>query len=527
MKNKALKRVLSVLLCVCVFCFSFTVTAFADISIDDVIDTQFSNWSELPDDFKALGEAYYNALVQSDSLGSWFKNASEVPISWYKVLKDGTPVLSPVSKIFYTIDDFGNLFVDDYHSDGGRHRADSVVVPATDFKDYLDNTSYQYFPKNASGKMSFRTDSRFLRHLATISGTYDTYIRSTLYDGTSFCALGDNAQEIYAVRFYKTNESAYYGLSQLHFVMTITEHWFEDRDEIEYLGYTLTCEHWDMINGDRTESKTLILFDDVQYQYFDLGRDSYGFSIAYYDSLINYNKYSVKGEPGPSRDIPSSLVYTPDLSLSLDIRNIYKHFRADKGDLKLTAHDDICDFNGLCDFGYIASATPITMEYSIDTTKIPDNYYITISGDTVYDYSITNPETGQSDTINNYITNNYTYVTNNNPGSGSGSGLGGNITVDGKVEVGGTVGVDINVKVPDININVNQGNVGGGDNLGDYVDTSGSVTEIGGVISKLPELSKGFTDYLKGFFTWLPTEIYGLIVLILVISVFNAIRSRR
>ena len=70
--------------------------------------------------------------------------------------------------------------------------------------------------------------------------------------------------------------------------------------------------------------------------------------------------------------------------------------------------------------GYYYSNTPIVISYTIDTTKIPDNYYITVGGDTIYDYNITNPSTGDTTTINNYITNNYTFITNpDNPDIGT------------------------------------------------------------------------------------------------------------
>lgn len=48
----------------------------------------------------------------------------------------------------------------------------------------------------------------------------------------------------------------------------------------------------------------------------------------------------------------------------------------------------------------------------IDYDKIPDNYTITINGDTIYDYDITNPDTGDHGTVNYYITNNYTLPEN-------------------------------------------------------------------------------------------------------------------
>lgn len=90
-----------------------------------------------------------------------------------------------------------------------------------------------------------------------------------------------------------------------------------------------------------------------------------------------------------------------------------------------SAHDTACAYGVADDVGYYYSNTPIVVSYTIDTTKIPDNYYITVGGDTIYDYNITNPATGDTTTINNYITNNYTFITNpdnpDNPGSSGGT----------------------------------------------------------------------------------------------------------
>lgn len=113
------------------------------------------------------------------------------------------------------------------------------------------------------------------------------------------------------------------------------------------------------------------------------------------------------------------------------------------------------------DIGFILSSEPfelVSNQTKIDYDKIPDNYTITITGDTIYDYDITNPDTGDHSTVNNYITNNYTIPGGKNddddPSSGGGSGtISGDVTVGGKVDVSGKIEID--TKPIDININVN------------------------------------------------------------------------
>lgn len=78
------------------------------------------------------------------------------------------------------------------------------------------------------------------------------------------------------------------------------------------------------------------------------------------------------------------------------------------------------------DYGFIISSSPFTLygnQTSIEYDRIPDDYVITIDGDTIYDYPITDPSTGKSTTINNYITNNYIIG-----GDDSGGGSGGDTT---------------------------------------------------------------------------------------------------
>lgn len=190
------------------------------------------------------------------------------------------------------------------------------------------------------------------------------------------------------------------------------------------------------------------------------------------------------------------------------------------------------------DYGFICSSEPFQLfgsQTSIDYDKIPDNYTITINGDTIYDYDITNPDTGKTTKITNYITNNYTIPDDGGSSGDSGSGSGtvsGNVTVGGKVDVSGKIEID--TKPIDININVNNsgsgsgssGTSGAGENIGDYIDTGTIETDINGYLDKVPKVSKDFIDYLKDFFAWLPPEIYGLLILGLIVAIFCRISGR-
>ena len=194
------------------------------------------------------------------------------------------------------------------------------------------------------------------------------------------------------------------------------------------------------------------------------------------------------------------------------------------------------DTNKNDDWGYIMSNEPFQLfanQAQIDYDKIPDNYTITINGDTIYDYDITNPDTGDHGTVNYYITNNYTLPENGSKDdtkddSGSGT-VSGNVTVGGKVDVSGKIEID--TKPIDININVNGGGSGSsgsgtGESIGDYIDPGDVDTDIDKYLDKIPSVSKNFIDYLKDFFSWLPPEIYGLLILGLLVAIFCRISGR-
>ena len=174
------------------------------------------------------------------------------------------------------------------------------------------------------------------------------------------------------------------------------------------------------------------------------------------------------------------------------------------------------DTNKNDDWGYIMSNEPFQLfanQAQIDYDKIPDNYTITINGDTIYDYDITNPDTGDHGTVNYYITNNYTLPENGSKDdtkddSGSGT-VSGNVTVGGKVDVSGKIEID--TKPIDININVNGG--GSGSSGSGDVSSSPEGVEFDQDVSLnnyygwMQEQTTGFSGFMKNFFSWLPDPI--------------------
>lgn len=382
--------------------------------------TQYSNWSELPDNFKNLGEAYVNTFK---SIGSkdFFGSAAEVPISWYHILDDTTPVLSVGGQIFYYLDKSGNLKFTKKGSSGTNSiednatlvdSRDKLAVDGKTFQKHIEKTNEEYSPKSTGKYISYRKDEWHEKYHN--SGTI--YCSLPLYNG-GFC--GERWNEVYLMPFYTDGEYRYYSEFQLHFYLERVDN--ESGD-----GWTTTFAVDWFSNFDDIDSKkgTIIIKQGMtspEYVFFNSCSDVSGrFPLLMYPSFSE----------SVSRPIGSLNVRYLSTG-STEFNRYYK-----SGDLltfvggfsghfskTFSGHDTSCVYGSADDIGYYYSNTPIVISYTIDTTKIPDNYYITVGGDTIYDYNITNPATGDTTTINNYITNNYTFITSpDNPDIGTGGG---------------------------------------------------------------------------------------------------------
>lgn len=570
MNNKILKAVMSVVLCVAVFFGSFvntsvyvyataetvlmilgavldvqnTVSLLSELSKECIAANAESNlakkaecrvvWKKLYSFFESESDfrqfitdvQRFQANIMSgstdpfaDFVSVYGEDFREIFYEMIKVLEWTFPNSSDTSvNLFADVDELCEWLNSTSSNDYFYNDNGDVVMPSSDFKAAITESNTLYTPKNATGKVSYRNDTRWHDYQDSRNVSYQFL---SFFENGKFLATGTD--EMYSVFFYKTDTDEYYGQYQFHFYFTEAEHEYTDRDEVYYTK-VLNIEYWDNVDGGSQVEKILLGSYDLEgYNYVSFCVDSYSYrlSATIYETLFKYLNFQHIN----TWQIGSSLfdllcLYSSDLGTSLNYFSLYNHFSK-----ATSVHDSTCTYNGLCDIGYYGSVAPISTKYAIDTNRIPDNYYITTNGDTVYNYTITNPETGESDSITNYVTNNYTYITapdSGNGNSGTGGTLNGEITVGGNVNVGGEV--DINV-----NVNVNGSEGGGSDiNVDDYINTDGADVDVNDVIGKLPQLSKGFTDYLRSSLDWISDkkELYGLILLILVIGVFNMLRRR-
>ena len=392
---------------------------------------------------------------------------------------------------------------------------DPVTVPSEVFKDVITSDTTRT-PKNTRNIMSWRNDPRYSE-----KGDSLTCPRLTWYSLSQggFVPLG-GGDEIYMIPYYTDGDHMYFGTFQFHAVFSISDFvpggGGDSNLFLEWLAFEPSLEDF---NGSKD------ICTDSYYSYFDFSlSDSSAkgrFYVEQYLSLQDFSNRTRKS--GVYFTIPSdvfcSLVCADDLGLTLDMSTVGgSHFGK-----SVAAHDESCDIGSGEDMGYFCSSTPIELDYHIDTQRIPDNYYITVEGDTVYDYTITNPDTGQSSTVNEYITNNYTYVTNEG-GSSSGGTVGGNVTVGGQIDVSGSVdvGVDVNVSVPDININVN----GGAGGTGALPDVDVNTDPLDEYLNSALEESSGIRHFFAAFFDFCPPEIFTLLCIGLTFVVLGRILGR-
>ena len=445
--------------------------------------------------------------------------------------------------IYYFLLEDNDIFIVTSDCTGGFISSGYFFLPSSHFKQDIEEAKEDivYYPLGSVSKVSWKTDKNFSNSSFDSDRTARYF---TILEKYNFFGI-DGLKEFYAVPFFEYGDELYFSNYCIYFNLGIQQ--INSSGEISL--HTFDIGYVDTLNtaADLTNPEAYkALFDETKYS---LAEESYIvnrinsnlYSAWYYsgfgNSIALQKREDFFSNPGltnagggcaffkgfyPFKKLYNSKNST--LSVSDSVFNSY----FTKGSLSEKAED----------YGFYISETPIIMDCfgsDIDTSKIPDTYYITVSGDTIYDYSITNPDTGQSSTINEYITNNYTYITNNNPsGDGSGSGttggnvtVGGNVGVNGSVNVGGEVkfGGEVNVGVDvspiDINVNVS-GNGGAG-------ESGGEPPEIGGLddlVGYLPEKSPVISQYLKIFFDTLPPELLALILAGVAVAVIKLIFRR-
>lgn len=560
------KKLLSILSVLSIFCLSFSLSFFssdssayaAELDFDSAVSYNLSSWDSAPDDLISLADSYVSYC--SDI----YSSRSQISLDWiYKVGESFC--ISPRSGLYYYLED-GSLYryTDSsiaHSSGGGSHSggshsagvtlvssSDSVEVDSSSFKDYITIENSNIIPKNHfQSKLSYRTDPYWYDDKAP-SGS----LRFTIYDGSGFCPEHyERTNGVYLLPFYEDGEGmkyfAYYQY-HLYFETGTDDNEGKCRVRADIIGLDFAGKSdvvadasfwWFDGTSNHVFGSTYATWTDVN-PYFDIGlpfSDKPYLPVSGYINISDYISrsgytYSVcrtlsnaNNEPiGKDSSFPNWISY--DKSSTFDFTTVFDSFLCPRSE-----HSNLYD-----DIGFIVSSDPIVTQYvDIDVGQLPDNQIITISGDTIYDYSITNPSTGETTTVNNYITNNYTYPEGSGSGDTSGSSGGastGDVNVGGNVIVGGEIGVngsvDINVNVPDININVNSSGAGGsGSSIANPDDfTSSDNVDLTKYYDEAVEQSTGFQKFLKDFFGFLPAELLGLILFAVAIAIVCRVFGR-
>ena len=458
-----------------------------------------TSWDDVSADAIALKNAYidYFKSLSSSDFGDVLGSAVDIPISWLKTMSDGALAISPVDDLYYYLKD-GVLQYEDNREHrsgggGGRRRGEATEIkpelPVSTVKQINDYWSEYYKPhENAS---------QYIWSYQSTNSTSDDKINFTPYVPIYMDANGSwgkkNWSSVYILPFYK------------------------DDDKGTDVFYNKYYAH---IYSSKADGSLKLCFDlyDVTSGNLDSSR-SYNWDVKTFPYLsIYYRQYS-------EFEFTGFKAYDRYMGSNIDghLLNIaFGDFMGGKyvagGDfVQLKSSSTLTPkTNKSDDYGYLLSSEPfelIANQTKVDYDKIPDNYTITINGDTIYDYDITNPDTGDHGTVNYYITNNYTLPENGSKDdskddSGSGT-VSGNVMVGGKVDVSGKIEID--TKPIDININVNGGG-SGSSGTGDVSSSPEGVefdqdVSLNNYYDWMQEQTTGFSGFMKNFFSWLPEPI--------------------
>lgn len=520
--------------------------------LESLGDLTFDSWDEADDYYQSLGAAVARYLHITD-LGN-------IPTYWAcKVATTGLKVLYPPACSYaYALDEETKELIKFMIDDGSTTVIgdEPPTISTNAFSEVLLNQNNILTPKNRTMyKYSWRELSDTQQnykgdYLARAVGKNGKFIDDTSYDDGIFiqpyAILGDvedNNGKNCRGEYYSPYQ---YRLYCVKSDATDVGHDFKYQWKFDALYYQV-------FDGERLDTQTKELsFYYFDYPYINLGfrRSGYGdcvISVSFYKNLLDClqqpssvaSAYIGKTDGTYYNSIFCSFLLSNDTSVSIDYANLLSYFsigsissKSQYTNKSLSDFQDCVSDDNISDYGLLISNTPFSTTYLFDITRLPDNATVTISGDSVYDYSITDNSTGDTSTIYNYVTNNYNYPESsggNTSGGGNNGGdiITGGLTVGGHVDFGGKV--DINVSVPDINININHNGGEGNGNIGDYVDINSSDVDsnINDYLDLVPTLPKSFIDYMKDFFSWLPKEIYALLVFGMIMLVVKLILRRR
>lgn len=394
-----------------------------------------------------------------------------------------------------------------------------AYVTSDELVEGLERDNKMFFPKSYEAKISYRTDDNYQRYVSSLSNQNNAYCyRPFILDNSLFVGTND-AQKMYFTMFADVDGEKYYSEYQFCVWFDVQEV-LDDDGNFQSYKKIINLKVWSALDETEESAKTIYTskFDFSPYKYMILVNEpSNGFCFYAYKKYSDYLADYPRGSLG-TMILDYDKLYSPDFTSFDDYTNFWSNSTTNhrfKG--IYDNHDSDCCYGGNCDLGLLVDSKPIEFTWrDIDTSKIGKGQVVTINGDTIYNYTITNPETGDSSKFGDYITNNYTYITNNNGGS-SGGTVGGDVTVGGKIDVGGSVAVDVNV-------NVNGAGGSGNVNPSDF--TSADNVDLTKYYDNAVEQSTGFQKFLKDFFGFLPAELLGLILFAVAMAIVCRVFGR-
>ena len=378
---------------------SYTYIAFAS--------DNFASWDDVGEDVIKVRDAYFEYFknaVQGNFIGAAVTAAVDVPIAWLTTLSDGVRAISPVDDLYYYLKDGVLQYEDNMEHHGyswaGRRRGEaSEIKPEVSAKwlkehaqDY--NTRYMPMPNEEQYIISWQNSTS--NKYGTDSKMFAENV--PVYEYTSGTWGGKRWNEVYVLPFLCNDDD-----SRGYFYGNYYSHFYSTKEDS-----TVTIHH-DVYDYRENLIKdnycTSAVWDIATYTYLGCALNGSSIALIGYTSssglFLGYNGTSNRSRLTYTNDV---MIYTltPQTSI-LNLTSLISY--ASPNFTPAT--------NSYDDWGYIVSNKPfenMLNQTSIDFDKIPDNYYITIAGDNIYNYPITNPDTGDSTTINNYITNNYTII---------------------------------------------------------------------------------------------------------------------
>lgn len=498
---------------------TFSSFAYADDTSDSppftVTDYDFDGWQSAPTNLNKLAEVFVSTLKSSSASDFFVGFVSDIPRAWVKLINDSSYLYSycicPLDDVYYYLDNDGNLCIYDPHNRTGRSggagynryvsSSDDYIFNSQFFKTRIDYWHDYYKPKDKSptaSRIYWTTQSSdvpegFQSHLT--NGDFDMPLFCTSTNKNGF--LGLDWSDLYLLPYVEKADSN--GLSQYYYGR-YTWHFYIARDDgnLPYLQL-------DVISLDTSEVSASYTFlkssTDYPFSTYSNLRFRSNFSTTYYAGQL-------KGFTSYLDMIAGDMSFTQPESFYKDLFTSYSSLYSGSISSLSSYSFNSSTLSSSSDFGYICQNEMFELwsnDTSIDTSKIPDDYVVTVTGDTVYDYSITNTA-GDTSTINNYITNNYS-IPSSGSGSDSGSVSGSSDgSVSGNVTVSGDIGVNGSV---DINLNVNQSS---GSNI-DLDDPDLSDVTISHWYDWLSSSTSDLSSFLSDFFGWLPG---GLVTLLCV-----------